>query len=224
MKEYNDSFDFWNKYYTYTKNSDESDDSISLGAAALEEQLKLLSKRENVLDFGSGSGWASIFLASFGAKVTALEPAANGTECTRLCAADARVADNINAVNGDDSYLDCLTEGSFDGFFSCNTFDVIPEEVTERALQRIDRVLADGASVLISLNPDVDIEWILKRNAVEITPKHYAINGILRIVLKSEEEWLRLFGEYFNVQKVIRYKFDFEPEGLMRRLFVCTKK
>ena len=49
--------------------------------------------------------------------------------------------------------LDDFEDGEFDGIILSNVLDVMPEQVDETVLKRLDRVLAPGGYWFIKLNP-----------------------------------------------------------------------
>lgn len=50
------------------------------------------------------------------------------------------------------------------------------------------------------------------------------MDGILRLMNKSDDEWKEIFEQYFNFEKLDYYHWDGEPETVKRRIFYLRNK
>lgn len=211
---------------TAKDNDNHQGEEINLGSPVLEAALKKLAMAGNILDYGCGDGWASLYLAEAGAEyVTGIEPAISGVRAARKKARANGMQDKTEFLIGMGELLDDMAQESVDGLFVCNVFDVVPEHVCRRILIRLQRVLKSGAEGIVCINPYIEDIMNGERPVTEITvngeivPKHYAINGILRLVNRTTEEWLEFFSEYFECIYESSFQFDGEPEGYGHRMF-----
>ncbi len=173
----------------------------------------------NVLDYGSGSGWAGIAIAKAGCpSVTCADPAPNAQ---RLAAANAgrfHVEDKLQPVRISDTWLSEVPAGGFDGLFCSNVLDVIPPAMTEDILRHAARVLKEGSPAVIGLNYWMPPEAAEKRGFDLREGRCVYVDGVLRLVTRTDEEWQALLGRYFRVENLEHFAWPGEA-GETRRLF-----
>lgn len=222
MIEYERALPFWNGFYE--NDGEDGEKGGSLGCSVLEEQLRVLASKKRVLDFGCGSGWASLFMAeNGGAEIVALDQAQNAITAAAKSAERLGLS-SANFICGTDAVLKTYADGSFDGFFSSNVLDVVPGELCFSVLGEVRRLMAKGAVLAVMLNPYADEALREKLGMTEIIPGSYAIDGVLRIVNRTKEEWEALFGQFFRVVSYREFRFDDEPEDRKRWLFILEKQ
>ena len=77
--------------------------------------LELISK-ENVLDYGCGSGWASVVMAKNGCKhIDAVDVASNSIEMMNCYLEAFGVSDKVTGINIDSTWLKNQKEAVYDG-------------------------------------------------------------------------------------------------------------
>jgi SAM-dependent methyltransferase len=218
MKEYEAALTFWNDYFKEKKPEDLQE--ISLGCAFLEDKLRELARVHKVIDFGCGSGWASLYLKQIGCEdVTGVDQAANAIDIAAETAKINGITDGITFMKGDQTFLDNIESSVYEGFFSSNTFDVIPTEVTTKIFTQVNRICKPNARIFIMLNPYLTPELNEKIKMEQISQDSYTKNGVLRCVNRTKDEWITLFEHYFIVETYDEFEFEDEPKGLSRRIF-----
>lgn len=233
MKEaYKNSVDFWNKNFYI---SDE-DMAGAEGQVAGEDEWKELAPSqkladaiaglkgcENVLDYGCGYGWASITAAKTGSKkITAVDVIDNGKRSTDFYAKAYGVADRIESKVVSVNWLSEEPAETYDGIICSNVVDVVPMDIARDIVKNLSRVAKKGAKIVIGLNhyakPVADPE---KGIAIE-EGKYLFVNGVLRMMCLTDEEWTALLSEYFTVEKLDHFAWPGEKEE-HRRLFFLKK-
>ena len=223
--------EFWNNSFVFTdEDKKELQKSINPNEdwkqlAPSQKQLNVLSlfkDKELVLDYGCGSGWASIIMAKSGAtRIDACDVASNSITMLNAYKEAFKVGDRINAFAIDEKWLSKQKEATFDGFFCSNVIDVIPLEMAKDIIKQSARVTKDNALVVFSLNFYADPE-MMKERGCEIDGANIYIDGILRLLSLSDEEWTDIFKEYYKKVSLSYYAWPGEQKE-MRRLFILEK-
>ncbi len=178
-----------------------------------------LKGKELVLDFGAGTGWASIIMAKDGTKkVECVDTSKNGIELAKTYAKGFDVYDNIEfKVIGDD-FLNNEETNKYDAIFTSNVFDVIPINVTENLLKEMKRITKSGATIIVGLNYFLDLDKIKSSPREKVDKPYFFMDGILRLTSLSDDDWKKLFSKYFKVEKIDHFAWHGE-EKERRRLF-----
>ena len=184
--------------------------------------LTSFKNKANVLDYGCGTGWASIILAKSGVKsVTAVDVAENSITMLNLYKEAFKVQDQINALHIDENWLSKQKEATRDGFFCSNVIDVILLEMAKEIVKESARVTTKDALVVFSLNYYIDPQ-IMKERGYQIDGSNIYINGVLRLLSLTDEEWTKIFKEYYQDVSLFYYAWPGE-EKETRRLFLLKK-
>ena len=179
---------------------------------------------QNVLDYGCGSGWASLIIAKSGkAQVKAVDLGVKIIDSAKFFARIFDLEGKMNPEVIDQDWLKKVPDNSHDGFFSSNVFDVIPLETTKEILKEVNRILTKDAKIIIGLNYYISLDNAKKANIELKEDKYLFMNGILRLTSLSDQEWIDLFEPYFRVEKLEYFAWPGEPEA-RRRLFRLRKK
>lgn len=223
MKEYQAALTFWNDFFKEDK--PEKLQEATVGCAYLEAKLKELASAHRVLDFGCGTGWASLYLKQIGCEdITGVDQAINAIDTATQTAIMNGFTDGITFIQGDERYLDNVKNDTYDGFFSSNTLDVIPADITAKILTQVNRICKPNAMIFIMLNPYLTIELKEKIKMEQLSQDSYTKNGILRCVNLTKEEWMTLFENYFIMETYDEFERDDEPKGYGRRMFGLRNK
>lgn len=230
MKEntYLNLVEFWNQNYLMSEedkqelltNINPDEDYKSLAPSQKQfDALVNFNGHENVLDYGCGSGWASIIMAKSGVKqVTAVDVSVNSIEMSKCYAKAFKVDDIIEEVFINEKWLKLQNSGTFDGFVCSNVVDVIPLDMAEEIIRESARVVKKNARVVFSLNFYIDPEKMKDRGA-DINGPYIYMNGVLRLTSLKDEEWLKIFKKYYELVSLDYYAWPGEKDET-RRLFV----
>ncbi|MCR5308774.1 MAG: class I SAM-dependent methyltransferase [Bacilli bacterium] len=222
--------EFWNEGFALTE-EDKKQIEVSTGSAddlkgfapspKLFEITCSFKDKNNVLDYGCGSGWASLIMAKFGAnKVTSVDVAPNSIEMLN-CYKKAFGVDNIiDAYAIDENWLGSQ-EDKYDGLFCSNVIDVVPLEMAKEIVKNAAKAVKKGAKVVFSLNYYVPPK-LMEEKGHNINGPHIYINGVLRLTSLTDEEWASIFKQYFKILKIDYFSWSGE-EKESRRLFVLQK-
>ena len=230
-EKYNNLVDFWNSVFDMSsedklkiKNEIKDDDYKDFAPSKkLFDAVTLLGKKNKVLDYGCGSGWASIISAKSGANdVTSVDPAPKAIEALNFYRDLFGVSDKINAITIDKDWLKQEEDNKYDGLVSSNVLDVIPFDLTKEIIKEFARITKKDALVIIGLNFYLDEEKA-KARGMNLENDELYVNGVLRLLNKKDEEWIDLFSEYFNLEKLEYFAWAGE-EKETRRLFYFVRK
>ena len=228
---YNNLVSFWNQNFIISEEEknrllteiNPNEDYKDLAPSKKQyDALTLFRNCERVLDYGCGSGWASIIMAKNGAKkIDAVDVAPNSIAMVDLYKQAFNLGKEINAYRIDSDYLKTIDDNVYDGFFSSNVVDVIPLDMAKEIIKESARITKTGAVVVYSFNYYIEPS-IMKERGFDIDGPHIYINGVLRLTALKDEEWLSLFSKYFKDVKLSYFAWAKE-ENERRRLFIMKK-
>lgn len=224
-KDYDTLKEFWNSAMVmdeeeFEKESAELDVDNDWKEMAPSEKLLLavesLQNKNRVLDYGCGAGWATIAAAKYGCKnVLGVEVVENAVKSTKLLTKAFQVQDQVDIRQISDSWLEEAEAGVFDGIICSNVIDVLPEEVSSGIIKNLARVATEDACIIIGMNaPARNIEM---KNGNQVY-----VNGVLRLVSRSDEEWTDIFSKFFIVERIEHFAWPGETEE-RRRIYYLKK-
>lgn len=222
---------FWNSALKLTEQDKEEilrEGAPDLHALAPCEKLyraaAMLKERKKILDYGCGTGWASLIAAGNGAHdVTAADTAHSAIEAVRFFADLYGTEDAVKTCLITDGWLDAQPKESYDGLFCSNVLDVIPSEEAERIIRGFSRIVKEEADVIIGLNYYLSPEEAYRRGLNLQEGRNLYADGVLRLVSRSDAEWAELFAPYFTVKELDHFAWANESSE-NRRLFFLKKK
>ncbi len=214
--------EFWNNYFVKIK-AEKITSSDAKIESKLDEFLKLVGDNcNNVLDIGTGTGYCAFKTAIMGnkvKKVIAIDPSENAINfINETC----KISDikKIQALIGDQEALKKFGNDAFDGIICSNVLDVVPNEITQEIISQIDRIMKSDGYLLLKFNFYLTDELIKKINMEKIDENTYAINGVLRGVNYTTEEWIKRFNNY-KVENISEYERI--PNGPKDRIVLLKK-
>ena len=224
--------EFWNQNFILSEedknqiltqiNPDEDYKQLAPSQKLL-DVLSVFKGKSGVLDYGCGSGWASIIMAKLGVQnITAVDVATNSIEMTNCYVEAFKVQDQIKSIYIDENWLKNQKEGEYVGFFSSNVIDVVPIEMAKDIIKESARVLQKGGIAVFGLNYYIDSKEMEKRGCI-VDGLHVYINNVLRLTSLKDKEWLDLFKEYYELVNLSYFSWPGE-EKETRRLFVLKRK
>ena len=222
--------EFWNSAFAMNEEEkkqilSEIDPNSYENLAPSKKQFDVLTSfkdKKNVLDYGCGTGWASIIMTKSGAKkVTAVDVAQNSITMLDVYKEAYKVEDKIVAFQIDENWLSQEKEATRDGFFCSNVIDVVPIEMAKNIVKESARVTTKDALVVFSLNYYIDPQ-IMKERGHDVDGANIYINGVLRLLALTDEEWTTIFKQYYKDVSLIYYAWPGEAKE-MRRLFLLKK-
>ncbi|MBO4677219.1 MAG: class I SAM-dependent methyltransferase [Oscillospiraceae bacterium] len=223
--------DFWSKALAPSPEDQAAETLPGLGdwkelapAEKLFRAAASLGQRKKVLDYGCGSAWAGIIAAKSGCPdVTAVDPASGAAEAARVHAALFGAEDRLKAVSIPKDWLSAVPDGTYDGFFCSNVLDVIPPERAETILRESARICTRDAAVIIGLNFHLTPEAAAQRSMELKDGNRLYVDGVLRLVSRSDEEWADLFSPWYTVERLEHFAWPGEKTET-RRLFTLRKR
>ena len=220
---------FWDSALTLSeeekeeiKNAKDMDYKQMAPAAKLCDAAEALCSCKKALDYGCGSGWASIIASKSGcADVTAVDIGENIIDMVKAYA-DAFGA-KINAFSISPDWLKTIPDQTFDGVICSNVLDVVPLETSKEIIKELARVSTPDAKIIIGLNFYMPPEVTVQRGMPLEEDKYLFVNGVLRLLSLKDEDWVGLFSPYFYVEKLDYFAWPGEPKET-RRLFYLKNK
>ncbi len=177
-----------------------------------------------ILDYGCGSGWASIILAKLGAeKIIGVDVSKSAIDALNFYKRVFNVEDKIEGIIIDSSWLKNEKDNKYDGFVCSNVFDVIPKEMMLDILKEIHRILSKDSIMIIGLNYYLD-PIVAKEKGLNLSSDNELyIDGVLRLVNYSSKELEEIFSEYFIIESLTYFSWPGEAKET-RRLFILRNK
>lgn len=183
-----------------------------------------LGGRRKVLDYGCGSGWAGIIAAKHGCPdVTAVDAAPGAVRAAGFYAALYGADRQVHASQAGPDWLQKVPACTFDGVICSNVLDVIPPETAEDILRETARIVTPDARVIIGLNFCLTEEAAAARGMELEEGRLLYVDGILRLVSRTDGEWAGMFEPFFTVEKLDHFAWPGEKTE-SRRLFYLRKK
>lgn len=222
---------FWDKAYILSDEAREQlrqvgpDDWKELAPSEkLYQAAASLGGRKKVLDYGCGDAWGGIIAARSGClDVTAVDVAAGAVETARIYAQVFGAEENMHLFSIAPDWLQTVRAESYDGILCSNVLDVVPLETAEEIIRELARIAISGASVILSLNYYVSPETAARRRMELTDGNRLYMDGVLRLVSRSDEEWERIFEPFFTVERLEHFAWQGE-ETETRRLFYLKKR
>ena len=223
--------DFWDQAFTLSDEDKESQSQVDpeswkelAPSEKLFEAAKSLGQRQRLLDYGCGNAWASIIAAKSGCHdVTAVDVAPGAAQLAGYFASVFGVEDRVHASCIAPDWLHTAPESTYDAFICSNVLDVVPPETAEEIIRASARVVTPNASVIIGLNYYLSPEAAASRNMELVDGRKLYVNGVLRLVSRTDDEWAELFTPYYTVVRLEHFAWPGEASET-RRLFYLRKK
>ena len=219
---------FWNQVFAQDEDNQNGEYPDDFRELAPSEELYLaavsLAEHSKVLDYGCGSGWASLIAAGHGCvDITAADPAENAVKAVTYAASQYRMSEQIHPVQITLQWPDSIPDQTFDGIFCSNVLDVIPEITAGEILRLFHRIAKDDADLIIGLNYYLSPEAAAAKNLKLKDGKYLYVSGILRLVSRTDSEWEGFFSPYFKVKSLQYFAWPDET-AKTRRLFHLKKQ
>lgn len=224
--------EFWSKVLTLTEEERqddqvEEDDWKHIAASTkLFDAAASLGSCRKVLDYGCGSAWASIIAAKSGCHdITAVDVAKGAAERAAFTIKAFGLEKDVAVSCVAPDYLQTVPDKTFDGVICSNVIDVVPPQTAEEILEGIARIATDDAGIIIGMNYYVTEEMQAKRGEQLVEGIFDYVDGVLRMVSRSDEEWTGIFSKYFTVEKLDHFAWEqYGETEERRRLFFLKKK
>ncbi len=233
-KKYNDSLKFWNSAFDmddkakeeYAEKINPETDWRNLASSDKLADIIInnLSDKKRVLDYGCGEGWAGIILKKSGCEeVTCVDAAENAVKLASFFRDIFKISEGFTAQCVSTDWIEKSPEAVFDGLFCCNVIDVVPEEAAENIIKNMARITTDDAVILIGMNYYIEPISCPEKNVEVRNKNELYVNGVLRMVSRTDDEWKKIFERYFNIDSVEYYAWPGEKEE-KRRVFCLSRK
>lgn len=223
MKEYDNEKDFWNKEYSECKPVDLR--TLTLTVEPTFDACLLLfgEKTKRVCDFGCGTGDILFQYAQYypGHSGVGIDESETGISFANQTAKLSNY-NNYKFMVGNIDTLSKFKDGEFDGIILSNVLDVMPEKISNEAVQALNRVLKDQGYWFIKLNPFYSRDEIKDMNYKEIGMHMYVENGVLRLRQEPDLYWINYVHHLGRVERILEFEYPWQ-EGL-NRLFLVKKE
>lgn len=183
-----------------------------------------LGQRKKVLDYGCGNAWASIIAAKSGCEdVMAVDAAPGAVQAAGFYAERYGVSDRVKTECATSNWLQSIPAGTYDGLVCSNVLDVVPSDIAEAIIRELARVTAPDGIVIVGLNYYLSPEVATAKGLELVDGNRLYIDGVLRLVSRTEEEWERIFSLWYSVEKLEHFAWPGETKET-RRLFWLRKR
>lgn len=194
---------FWNEYFQKLKPEVIKKDEIKI-QNRLDELLKMIGEKSNrVLDIGTGSGYCLLVAKILGENMTyglGIDPSHNAIEFVKKSCELSNLKD-IEFKVGDHVFLESLSDNSYDAIICSNVLDVIPEATSDEVIKQINRLLKPKGLLLLKFNFYLTEALIERLKMEKIAENSYAMNGVLRGVNHTSQEWIEKFSGYEVIEQ-----------------------
>ena len=230
-KDNNTLIEFWDKAFALSeedmmreKETSKDDWNDLAPSEKLFQAAVSLGSAKKVLDYGCGSGWAGIIAAKSGCNdVTAVDVAPGAAKATVFYADLFDVADKVHVSCISPSWISEIPPHTYDGFICSNVLDVVPTETAKDIIREAARVVKTGASVIIGLNYYLSADVAKDKGLDLVDGNRLYVDGVLRLVSLTDDEWAALFSELFTVERLEHFAWPGE-KAETRRLFYLKRK
>lgn len=230
-KDNNTLIEYWDKAFALSeedmmreKETSKDDWNDLAPSEKLFQAAVSLGSAKKVLDYGCGSGWAGIIAAKSGCKdVTAVDVAPGAAKATAFYADLFDVADKVHVSCISPSWISEIPPRIYDGFICSNVLDVVPTETAKDIIREAARVVKTGASVIIGLNYYLSADVAKDKGLDLVDGNRLYVDGVLRLVSLTDDEWAALFSELFTVERLEHFAWPGE-KAETRRLFYLRRK
>lgn len=222
MKAYDRETGLWNEVYSELQPVDLRTVQLTVEPGFDGVLREFGEKTSRVLDFGCGTGDIIFqYMQDFPEKKgVGIDEAEAGIAFAKETARLSRYR-SLHFFTGDSRMLEDFAEGEYDGIILSNVLDVMPEQVDETVLKRLDRVLAPGGYWFIKLNPYYTAKELRSLDYESIGEHLYQEDGILRLHQETTNHWKKILGAYGTIERYMEFMYPWQ-EGL-NRLFLVRK-
>jgi len=223
MEQYERALAFWDENFSNAEAQEIID--WNLGSKIYQDILMhFCADKKMILDFGCGNGWAShFFAANSNANIIGIDQSMNAVKIAKETS-KLNCYENTKFLAGNQTYLKSLPDDSFDAAFSNNVFDVIPTDLAETVFEQFKRILKPGAEILIALNYELTDKRAEEIKMKKFDKNCFELDGNLRAVNYSVEDWKKILGKYFEIIKYKGFNYDWDTAKAERRIFFLKNK
>lgn len=198
MNHKENSIQFWNKMFKDVEPMTINKEDVKVENQFDEYLKKLGDSCLSILDIGCGVGTSLMTSKILGSKIkngVGFDSSEHGIDfANKTC--ELSGIDGLTFYAQDETFLQTLTDGSFDGMLCSNFLDVIPSELSTKIIQEMKRILKPNGYLLLKLNFYLDDALIKKMNMEEIDQDTYQINGVIRSHNLPTEIWINKFDGF----------------------------
>lgn len=189
----------------------------------LDKYLKVVGDNcERILDLGCGWGYGLIVSKLLGNKVKyglGIDPSGKAIKVLNETCKLSNIEGLVGKV-GTHEILKEEPDASFDGIICFNVLDVIPDNTSNEVIKEIKRLLKPGGYFVFKVNFYLTEELIKRIKMEKIGDNAYAINGVLRGVNYTLDEWLKRFDGFELVEQS---EYERIPNGPKDRVALLRK-
>lgn len=223
MKSYDREVNFWNEVYSEVEPTDLRKITLQVEPGFDGCLKEFGGKTRRVLDFGCGTGDILFqYMQSFPEhEGVGIDEAEKGIAFAKKTAGLSGYR-KVHFFTGDSQTLSYFEDGEFDGIILSNVLDVMPEQVDEKVLEKLNRVLAPGGHWFIKLNPYYMAKTLRELDYEKKDGHLYEEDGVLRLHQETTNHWKKVFEQYGTIERYMEFVYPWQ-EGL-NRLFLVKKQ
>lgn len=223
MKAYDRETGLWNEIYSECRPVDLRGVPLKVEPGFDGVLREFGEKTSRVLDFGCGTGDLIFqYIQNFpDKKGVGIDEAEAGIAFAKETAELSQYR-RLHFFTGSSEMLGDFEDGEFDGIILSNVLDVMPEQVDEKVLQRLKRVLSPGGYWFIKLNPYYTEQELKDFDYKKENAHLYEEDGILRLHQETTGHWKKLLENYGTIERYMEFQYPWQ-KGL-NRLFLLKKQ
>lgn len=223
MKEYEKETNLWNSVYQEEQAVDLRSNCLTVEPLFDACLKKFAEKTCRIIDYGCGSGDVLFQYHQYNPKGHGM--GIDESERGILFAKETAKLSGYRTLHffqENLNFLDALEEEAYDGVILSNVLDVMPAQVAEEAMEKLNRRMKNGGYWFVKLNPVYSERELIDMGYEEISPGIYGENGVMRLRQESTNRWMEFFQWYGAVENYVEFEYPWQP-GL-NRLFLIRKE
>lgn len=185
--------------------------------------IKMANESKQILDIGTGSGYA-LFTSAFHGKTfkhgIGIDPSPYVIKTLNEICKLSNIT-NLEFILGDHTILKNYEDARFDGIICSNVLDVLPEPITIELITSIKRLLKPGGTFILKLNFFLTDPLIEKLKMEEVAPNTFKMNDVIRGLNYPTQTWIKWFEPLTLVSEDT---FERLKDGPKDRLLVFRKE
>lgn len=175
-----------------------------------------------VIDLGCGWGYGLLTAKLLGNAIEegiAIDPSIHAINIFNKSCEMSKI-NGLKGIVGTHELLSQYSDSHVDGLICSNVLDVVPLETSLEIIEQIIRVLKPNGLCLLKFNFYLTNEIIERIKMENIAANTYTINGIIRGLNYTTDEWIKRFKNFEIIEMA---EYERIPQGPKDRLVLLKK-